>query len=51
MLGTRYEPTAKSTRLMALNSELQSGAKAIADWLTEFKGTTIPYNVKNVECC
>jgi hypothetical protein len=51
VLGTRYEPTAKSTRLMALNSELQSGAKAIADWLTEFKGTTIPYNVKNVECC
>jgi hypothetical protein len=51
VLGTRYEPTAKSTRLIALNAELQTGAKHIADWLLKEKQVTLPYQVKVVDCC
>ena len=51
VLGTRYEPTNKNARLAALNSELQDGAKKLSAWLLENKKVTIPYQVKNVDCC
>ena len=51
VLGTRYEPTAKATRLAALNAELQSGARQVAAWLQEHKGAALPYSVKVVDCC
>ena len=51
VLGTRYEPTAKATRLLALNAELNTGAARVAEWLRVEKGTTLPYTVKVVDCC
>ncbi len=51
VLGTRYEPTAKQTRLAALNAELQSGARVVAAWLQEHKGVALPFQVKVVDCC
>lgn len=51
VLGTRYEPTNKNARLAALNSELQDGAKKLSAWLLDNKKVTIPYQVKNVDCC
>ena len=51
VLGTRYEPTAKNTRLAALNAELQQGAATLAAWLQTNRGVTLPYQVKVVDCC
>ena len=51
VLGTRYEPTNRATRLEALNAELRQGAKALDEWLQANKGVKLPYQVKNVECC
>ncbi len=51
VLGTRYEPTGRNERLLALNAELQKGAATLSEWLENHKSVQLPYQVKTVDCC
>lgn len=51
VLGTRYTPDQRHTRLAALNAELASGAALLAAWIKEHRGVVLPYKMEIRDCC
>lgn len=49
--GTRYSPSDKGVRLLALNAELSAGAKAVVAWANATAGVEITYKLEVIECC